>query len=377
MRPGGANSKIKGMEARQIDRRLAAAAIAAVVVVVVYALLAYLLAPLVWRHFERQPGLAGLEMTTRTTLGLPGDPINVGLEGSEEDVVCAMHAAGWRPADAVTLRSSLRIVGSVLLDRPYLDAPVSALRYAGRTQDLAFEKPSGVSARRRHHARFWKALDAGADGLPVWLGAAVYDNGVGLSHYTGQVTHHIAPDVDAERDLLISNLIGAKKVAETYSVSGAGPTLFARNGGGDPYFTDGEIAFAKLVPGCKRQEGGRSRAAPSAADCRRRTRCLLLVRRFMARAALALIERRPLQRRSIGSACRLIEKLHRIDERAVDAPEEGNPDKAPGEREFNARRAGNLVRRHLRLLNPRRRRHPPSRAPCDGGRQPPGSAHCR
>jgi hypothetical protein len=240
------------MAAKKMDRRLAAAAIVAVAL---YLGLAYVLAPFFWRHFEHQPKLAGFETTTRTALGLPGDAINVGLEGSEDDVLCAMHAAGWRPADPVTLSSSVRIVGSVLLDRPYLDAPVSPLFYENRKQDLAFEKPSGKSARTRHHVRFWKALDAGDAGLPVWLGAAVFDDGLGVSHYTGQVTHHTAPDIDAERDLLMSDLERAKKVEEIYSVSGVGPTLFARDGEGDPYFTDGEIVFAKLVSGCEGEEG--------------------------------------------------------------------------------------------------------------------------
>ena len=221
----------------------------------VYLALAYVLAPFFWRHFERQPELAAFEATTRTALGLPGDAINVGLEGAEDDVLCAMHAAGWRPADPVTLSSSARIVGSVLFDRPYLDAPVSPLFYENRKQDLAFEKPDGKSARTRHHVRFWKALDAGDDGLPVWLGAAVFDDGLGVSHYTGQVTHHTAADIDAERDLLMSDLEQAKKVEETYSVSGVGPTLFARNGGGDPYFTDGDIAFGQLVSGCTVETG--------------------------------------------------------------------------------------------------------------------------
>ena len=62
-------------------------------------------------------------------------------------MLCAMHAAGWQPADPVTLRSSVKIIGSVVLDRPYLEAPVSPLFYENRRQDLAFEKPSGRSAR--------------------------------------------------------------------------------------------------------------------------------------------------------------------------------------------------------------------------------------
>jgi hypothetical protein len=216
-----------------------------------YVTLAYWLAPLFWRHHEHQHSIADLATTTVTALGIPGDPLNVGLEGSREDVLCAMHAAGWSPADPVTLASSLKIVGSVLLDRPYADAPLSNLYYQGRREDLAFEKPSGRSPDTRHHVRFWKVVDAGDNGAPVWLGAATFDRGVGISRYTGQITHHIAPDIDAERDLLSSELASADKVEDIYETSGIGPTLDGRNGGGDPYFTDGEILFSRLVDGCQ------------------------------------------------------------------------------------------------------------------------------
>ena len=36
-----------------------------------------------------------------------------------------------------------------------------------------------------------------------------FDRRVGLSHDTGQVTHHIAPDIDAERDGLMRDLRAA------------------------------------------------------------------------------------------------------------------------------------------------------------------------
>ena len=65
---------------------------------------AYALAPWAWRHYEHQRGLAGKPMITTTRLGIPGDALNVGLEGEEADVICAMRAAGWNPADPVTLQ---------------------------------------------------------------------------------------------------------------------------------------------------------------------------------------------------------------------------------------------------------------------------------
>ena len=218
---------------------------------ILYLAAAYVIAPGYWRHYEHQRGLEAKSMTTTTSLGLPGDALNVGLEGERDDVLCAMRAAGWRPADPITFKSSFKIAGSVLVHRAYLTAPVSDLYWEGRKQDLTFEKPSGVSPSHRHHVRFWLALTQGELGRPVWLGGATYDRSVGVSHFTGQVTHHIAADIDAERDKLMSDLAASGRVAAVYQVAGIGPTLLARNGGGDPYFTDGEVRIARLQPNCE------------------------------------------------------------------------------------------------------------------------------
>src|ERR1700730_10775652 len=110
---------------------------------VAYLMLAYVLLPVLWPHHEHEPGLASLPMVTRTSSGIPGDALNVGLVGSREDVLRVMHAANWFPADPITLRTSIEIVGSVALDRPYHDAPVSPLFYEGKKEQLAFEKPDG------------------------------------------------------------------------------------------------------------------------------------------------------------------------------------------------------------------------------------------
>jgi LssY C-terminus len=220
------------------------------VIVAAYGIIAYIVLPLVWSHYERQRGLAGRAMVTRTAQDIPGDPINIGLVGAKNDVLCAMHAAAWYPADPITFQSSMEIVGSVILDRPYRDAPVSPLYYDARREDLAFEKPVGTSADRRHHVRFWQVLKEGQEGRPVWLGSVTFDRDVGLSRYTGQVTHHIAPDVDAERDGLTDDLKKAKVVEAIYEVSGVGPTLAGRNGEGDRYYTDGDIKISRSVAGC-------------------------------------------------------------------------------------------------------------------------------
>ncbi|HEY7901513.1 MAG TPA: LssY C-terminal domain-containing protein [Caulobacteraceae bacterium] len=210
---------------------------------------AYAALPIAWRHYEHRKGLADRPMLTRTRQGIPGDPINVGLEGSPAQIACAFNAAGWRAASPVTWRSSLGIVSSVALRRPYPAAPVSPLFYQGRVEDLAFELADGASASRRHHVRLWRVVEDGA-GRSLWLGSDSFDRGVGLSHYTLRVTHHIDADLDSERDFLAAALVRAGRVAADYQISGIGPTVAGRNGGGDLYFTDGEVEIERLSGGC-------------------------------------------------------------------------------------------------------------------------------
>lgn len=224
-------------------------------IVIAYTALAYIVLPMFWTHYEHQKGLASLPMVTRTAQDIPGDAINVGLIGNEKEVLCAMNAAKWFPADPVTFRSSIEIAGSVLLDRAYPDAPVSPLFYLGRREDLAFEKPAGKSADRRHHVRFWKVLDKGEEQRPVWLGAVTFDKGVGVSHFTGAITHHIDADIDAERDALVSDIENVGMATAKYQVTGVGPTFTGRNGGGDPYYTDGEVWILRLVADCRKETG--------------------------------------------------------------------------------------------------------------------------
>ena len=147
---------------------------------VIYLALAYFLLPALWKHHEHEPGLAALPMVTRTGTGIPGDALNVGLVGSQEDVLRAMQAAGWFPADPVTLALQHRRSSAAWC----WTGPITMRRSArsiieGKKEQLAFEKPDGRSADRRHHVRFWLVLEKGADGRPVWLGAVTYDRGVG------------------------------------------------------------------------------------------------------------------------------------------------------------------------------------------------------
>src|SRR5262249_26429325 len=168
--------------------------------ILAYLAVAYVLLPALWKRYaHKHPSLEDLPGITYTADGIPADPINVALIGTRVEVMKIMLAAKWHPADKLTLRSCLEIAEASVFKREYDDAPVSSEFLFGRKQDLAFGQAVGDNPRPRHHVRFWKSDKRDPDGRPVWLGAAIFDQRVGLSRTTGQITHETAPDIDAER----------------------------------------------------------------------------------------------------------------------------------------------------------------------------------
>jgi hypothetical protein len=215
---------------------------------IAYVPIAFVLPPAVWGgNDKRHPALDDVPRITITKRGLPGDPLNVAFVGSLEELHLAMLAAGWYPADPITLKSSLRIATGTIFHRSYVDAPVSNLVVWGRRQDLAFEQPVGKDPRRRHHVRFWRAAKLDKSGRPLWIGAATFDTHVGFSHTTAQITHHIDPDVDSERDKLLMDVQKTGNLAAVDWIDGFQEKLRGKNGGGDPYHTDGRLAVGVLV----------------------------------------------------------------------------------------------------------------------------------
>jgi hypothetical protein len=224
---------------RSLVRRLV---VAGVGLLLVYLAVVYLIIPLLWKGYaHRHPSLEDLPRIAYTADGIPADPLNVALVGTRAELMKIMVAAKWYPADPLSFRSCLEIAEASVLKRPYDDAPVSSEFLSGRKQDLAFEQPVGDNPRHRHHVRFWKTELLDPDGRPVWVGSAIFDKRVGLSHTTGQVTHRTAPDVDTERDYLFHDLKQTGDLTEVSVIDDFHAVREGRNGEGDPWHTDGKL----------------------------------------------------------------------------------------------------------------------------------------
>lgn len=217
-------------------------------VVLCWLVAAYVLIPMGWKLFaDVHPALDASPRITETSDHHPGDPLNVALVGTREQLDTIMKAAGWYPAAALGIKSDLKIGIDTVLSRPDAEAPVSSLYLFGRKEDAAFEQPVGDNPRHRHHVRFWKLEQPSEDGRPVWIGSAVYDSHVGLSRTTGQITHVTAPDVDDERDYLFGDLEKTGDLVTHDYIPGFHTKLSGKNGGGDPWKTDGYLYWGEIA----------------------------------------------------------------------------------------------------------------------------------
>jgi hypothetical protein len=199
---------------------------------------------------------------TITGDGLPGDPVNLALVGTFQQLRVAIAAAGWSEADRLGLASSWRMVRAFVFKSPYPSAPFSTLYLFGRGQDIGFQKAIDNSPRKRHHirfwalslahaedtvgtARFWLSSDRPAENERVlWVGAGTRDTGFSLTQLTFQITHATDSDTNVERDYIITELTKNRVIGVVTSYR-AGQHLPSERV--NHYITDGEVAVASLL----------------------------------------------------------------------------------------------------------------------------------
>ena len=214
---------------------LSISALIVFILVSLWLLLAYGELPRLWSKHEHKKIGQRQEIVAYTSQDIPADPINVRILASAKSINCAFRRAGWSVADPLSVESGVKIVRSVLLKRAYPEAPVSSLYFDDQLQDVAYERDEGQTAKKRHHVRLWKVS------ANDWLGAATFDRGVGIALFTLQVTHHIGPKVDDERDTVGTLLEQSGAHYLGNQSAHIQPDHWRRNGAGDRYVTDGQI----------------------------------------------------------------------------------------------------------------------------------------
>ena len=169
-----------------------------------------------------------------------GDPLNLVIVGSPQDIFPAFSRRGWHPTEQTRRASVLKTIRSAVLRRAYRYSPVSPLYVFGRSQDISGQKARG-DVNLRNHLRLW-LTPMQFRGDPVWVGQISRDIGVRFVWDFLPTTHKIDPDTDEARDGLNQDLAYSQALWKFGYVKGVGAATRnepRRNLTGDPYFTDG------------------------------------------------------------------------------------------------------------------------------------------
>ena len=187
--------------------------------------------------------LSGAPQRVQSKSKKPGDPLNLLVIGTSDQILAAFKQAGWGEAKKLGTKSAVGTVRAMASDNGYENAPVSQLYLFGRVEDLAFEKTLNTFLKR-HHLRLWRTLVAAPDGREIWIGASTHD--IGLDVHFGVVSHEIDPDLDVERDKVGADLMAGGLVTAERLVSRPNPLTEGRTATGGTWKTDGELLLIEL-----------------------------------------------------------------------------------------------------------------------------------
>ena len=180
--------------------------------------------------------------------GARGDPLNIILIGTSNDVFSALVREGWDPTHALNAGAVQKTVKAFLLGDRYRYSPVSSLYLFDRQQDVALQK-ARQTIHQRNHIRLWLSPYT-YRGKPIWVGQISRDIGVRFTLRSPSfTTHKIDPEVDDARDYLVQDLPASESLEALGYVKGVGsavPEAPRENLTGDYYFTDGLRAVVSI-----------------------------------------------------------------------------------------------------------------------------------
>jgi len=179
---------------------------------------------------------------TETLTGKSQEPISFIITSRDDDTIKnAFSQAGWLLGDQINPASLKKLGKTAIFNQAYTAAPMTPSFWNKEVHTFGWEKSTGAdTVRQRHHTRFWKTNFITTAGDHIYLGTASLDTGIKWF-----ITHQISPDIDTERELILTDLTNTGLIKNVEKIKLVDPIL-GQNFSGDQFFTDGQAYIINL-----------------------------------------------------------------------------------------------------------------------------------
>lgn len=187
-----------------------------------------------------------LPKISETITGAPAEPINIIAVASKDSLIKSFTSSGWYVLDKLSLKTSLKIVDTVIKKTSYHQTPGLPVFWDTRSNDLGFGKPTPADlTSSRHHIHFWETSFITPDGQSVWVGTAHFDQSIQKKGFIILPIHSTELIVDKEREELKSNLEENNVIKSFEKIDLTGLTYGTKKSGNN-FLTDGQAYILYL-----------------------------------------------------------------------------------------------------------------------------------
>ena len=173
---------------------------------------------------------------TETLIGEKQEPVNfIFFAKNDRRLTSTLQQAGWILTDRADISSFIKAIKALIMKIPYPSAPISPSFWNTKIQDLSFAKVTGANfLRNAHHVKIWRTNFLLKNGDNIYVGMVNANDG-----FKWGIIPKIAPDLDAQRELLYQDLNRTGKI-ESHLKEQLVKSLIGKNFVGDEFFTDGK-----------------------------------------------------------------------------------------------------------------------------------------
>jgi undecaprenyl-diphosphatase len=187
-----------------------------------------------------------LPKVSESITAVPAEPINIIIVGNKDVLEKAFTTSGWYLLDKINLKTSLKIVNSVIKKESYHQTPGLPVFWDTQPNNFGFGRPTPEDlASSRHHIHFWETPFITQDGQSIWVGTAHFDEEIKKKFNIILPIHTTELMVDNEREYVKSELEKNKFIKSSEKINLTG-LLYGAKKSGNNFLTDGQAYILYL-----------------------------------------------------------------------------------------------------------------------------------